>query len=199
MIIIKDRDASTDWAVYHSSLGATKFIEINTTVAAQTNSTAWNDTEPTSSVFSIGTGGILNSSSNDYIAYCFAEKKGFSKFGSYTGNGSTDGPFVYTGFRPAFIMTKRTNSVGAWLMYDNKRNTFNLTDKKLLANESGAENNSIDPSGVTALTNNIDIVSNGFKQRTSDSYNNGSGSTYIYMAFAENPLVTSTGIPALAR
>jgi hypothetical protein len=112
MIIIKDRDASTDWAIYHGSLGATKFIELNTTVASQTNNTAWNDTEPTSSVFSIGTGGIVNTSSNTYIAYCFAEKKGYSKFGSYTGNGTSgvdgagDGTFVYTGFKPSMIIIK---------------------------------------------------------------------------------------------
>jgi hypothetical protein len=196
MIIIKDRDASTDWAIYHGSLGATKFIELNTTVASQTNNTAWNDTEPTSSVFSIGTGGIVNTSSNTYIAYCFAEKKGYSKFGSYTGNGTSgvdgagDGTFVYTGFKPSMIIIKPSSAVENWQILDNKRPGFNESDN-LAPNNSAAENTSNDF---------VDLVSNGFKLR-SGTYS-ASGVTYIYMAFAENPFVANdsgTAVPVVAR
>jgi len=187
MVIIKDRDASTDWVVYHNSLGATKFIEINTTVAAQTNNTAWNDTEPTSSVFSIGTGGIVNTSSNDYIAYCFAEKKGFSKFGSYAGNGNADGPFIYTGFKPAFVMVKPTVTADNWVMFDNKRLGYNPDNNFSYANKEFVENDS----------DIIDFTSNGFKQRSSGGTSNRSGEPFIYMAFAEEPLVGDN--PATAR
>jgi hypothetical protein len=124
-----------------------------------------------------------------YIAYCFADVKGFSKFGSYTGNGSTDGTFVYTGFKPAFVIMKRSHSADNWLMKDNKRNTFNVANKRLYPNQSDAEDTRL----------NIDILSNGFKIRTSDTFNASSGGTYIYMAFAENPFVTSTSIPTTAR
>jgi hypothetical protein len=192
MIIIKDRDASTDWAIYHGSLGATKFIELNTTVASQTNNTAWNDTEPTSSVFSIGTGGIVNTSSNTYIAYCFAEKKGYSKFGSYTGNASTDGTFVYTGFKPAFIIAKDTGSTNAWYMFDSKRSSYNGQGARLMADASDAE----------VTNNNFDILSNGFKNRVSGTGTNRSGATFIYMAFAEAPFVANdsgTAVPVVAR
>ena len=193
-IIIKQYSSSggtENWGVYHAGLGNTKYLFLNRTNAEATSSIYWNDTTPTSSVFSIGTNDVVNNNTVSYIAYCFAEKKGYSKFGSYTGNGSTDGTFVYTGFKPAWVMVKRTNTTGAWLMYDNKRNPHNLTDKKLLANEGGAENASTDPSGVTASTNNLDILSNGFKWRRADGYENASGSTYMYMAFAENPFVTA--------
>ncbi len=200
--IIKNRSNARNWQSYHEPLGNQAYLRLNTTGAASTGASIWNNTSPTSSVFSIGTSSFdaVNASGDNYIAYCFADTGNkFFKAGSYTGNGSSDGSYIHLGFKPAFLMTKRTDSSGAWLMYDNKRNTFNLTDKKLLANESGAENNSTDPSGMTASTNNIDIVSNGFKQRTNNGYNNGSGATYIYMAFAENPFVTSTGIPTTAR
>jgi hypothetical protein len=183
MLIIKDRDATTDWPVYHSSVGATKFIELNTTSAAITNSTAWNNTEPTSSVFSMGTGTLMNASGDAYIAYCFAGVDGFSKFGSYTGNGSTDGSFVYTGFRPSWVMIKSTSTTG-WAILDATRNTYNLSNSQLFAHASDAETTS--PDYFVA-----DFLSNGFKLRTTNTASNTNGQAYIYMAFAENPFKTA--------
>jgi hypothetical protein len=192
MMIIKNRiNGSNSWYVYHSSIGATKRLFLNLTLA-QDNADAsiWNSTAPTSTVFSVGADGGVNGSTNGMIAYCFAEIKGFSKFGSYTGNGSTDGTFVYTGFTPAFVMLKASSSTSQWGMLDNKRNTFNPTAKELQASLSDAE---------TDYTNRIDILSNGFKLRTTTAQNNSSGVTYIYMAFAENPFVSSKGLPTTAR
>jgi hypothetical protein len=184
MLIIKDRDATRDWPVYHSSVGATKFIELNTTSAAITNSTAWNNTEPTSSVFSMGTGTLMNASGNAYIAYCFHSVDGFSKFGSYTGNGSADGPFVYTGFRPAFVMVKATSVSGeSWAIMDNKRLGYNVINSFLQANSTTAE--------FSYGGGGSDILSNGFKLRSTSTGLNGSGITFIYMAFAENPFKTA--------
>jgi len=194
MIIVKSRDSTgRGWIVYHKSLGATKKLDLNDTTAATTSSGNWNDTEPTSTVFSVGTGGDTNTTDN-FIAYCFAEKKGFSKFGSYTGNGSTDGPFIYTGFKPAFVLLKRTDTSGnPWLLNDNKRDAFNFCRKNLFPDTSGAE------ADVTGEGGTIDILSQGFKLRSLGTTLNGSGSTYIYMAFAENPLVGTNNIPATAR
>jgi len=148
-----------------------------------------NSTAPTSTVFSIGTNAGVNTSGGTIIAYCFAEVKGYSKFGSYTGNGSADGTYVHLGFTPAFVMIKRTDSADSWFMYDNKRNTSNVINKYLLANTSDAE-------GTFTF---LDMLSNGFKARTTDGSINASGGTYIYMAFAENPFVSSKGIPTTAR
>jgi hypothetical protein len=181
MIIVKSRNAVDAWYVYHASLGATARIQLNETSAQTTGTSVWNSTSPTSTVFSIGSSNP-NTSTVTYVAYCFAEVEGFSKFGSYTGNGSADGPFVYTGFRPALIIRKRTDNIGDWIMMDNKRNTYNLTDNRLLANSSNAEANN---------GNNIDILSNGWKERNADGYSNASGGTFIYMAFASNPFKTS--------
>jgi len=192
MIILKPRNATNSWVVYHSTLGATKYLLLNTTAAAGTTADAWNNTEPTSSVFSIATeaGGWNNHNGNNYIAYCFSEKKGYSKFGSYTGNGSTDGTFVYTGFKPAWLMVKKTTTEN-WQMYDNKRSAFNLVDDTIAPNQNYAE---------SVFTNgSYDFLSNGFKLRGTDGAVNASGSSYIYMCFAENPFVTSTGIPTTAR
>jgi len=189
MIIVKDRSAAKNWTVYHIGVGNDKDILLDVTNAENT-STAWNNTTPTSSVFSIGTLGNVNTSSNNYIAYCFAEKKGYSKFGSYTGNGSTDGTFVYTGFKPAFILIKPTDIVGNWPLWDNKlRPANNVGNNFLYADLNNAQDSS----------NGFDMLSNGFKNRTSSNLINGSGNNYIYMAFAENPFVTSTGIPTTAR
>ncbi len=188
MIINKCRSAAQNWATYHSSLGGTKALFLDGTDAETSSVSYFNNTNPTSSVFSVGNSGDTNKSSQTHISYCFSEKKGFSKFGSYTGNGSTDGPFVYTGFSPSFVMLKRTNTTGSWTMYDNKRHTYNPNGEYLLANSSGA---SVD-------FNNVDFLSNGFKLRDA-SFNNGSGDTIIYMAFAENPLVGTNNIPVTAR
>jgi len=194
MVIVKNRDTTNGWEVFHASMGATKVILLDRNEAEQTVSGSWNDTAPTSSVFSIGTSAGTNGSSNDLIAYCFAEKKGFSKFGSYTGNGNADGTFVYTGFKPAFFMIKRTTSNGYdWLLYDNKRQvSFNVIDDFLNPNSPSAE--------TTGNANqSLDFLSNGVKHRGNGASSNASGVTFIYMAFAENPFVTSTRIPACAR
>ena len=188
MIIVKDRSAVKNWTVYHIGVGNDKDILLDVTNAENT-STAWNNTTPTSSVFSIGTLGNVNTSSNNYIAYCFAEKKGFSKFGSYTGNGSTDGTFIYTGFKPAFVIFKKTSATANWSVRDNKRDSFNAGDTNLFANLSDAESSS----------NDVDFLSNGIKLRNAGNNWNSSGATYIYMCFAESPLVGTNNIPTTAR
>ena len=192
MIIIKSRSAVKDWTVYHNSISAENYLELNQTLASTDSSSVFNDTAPTSSVFSVGTNGQTNGSSTTYIAYCFAEKKGYSKFGSYTGNGQSgnSAPFIYTGFKPAMVICKKSSASGSnWGIIDNKRaNSFNQISAMLNPNSSGTE----------GANNNCDFVSNGFKWRTNDGNSNDSA-TYIYMAFAENPFVTSTGIPTTAR
>jgi len=156
-----------------------------------TASTFWNSTTPTSSVFSVGTSGGTNASSETYIAYLFSEKKGFSKFSSFVGNGSDDGTFVYTGFKPAFILLKNTSVSASWLINDNKRNGFNPNSRTITPNNSEVENTG---------TDRTNFLSNGFKLIVGSSTAwNGSGNTISYMAFAENPFVTSTGVPATAR
>jgi len=200
MIMVKNRDtAGKYWTIYTSYGTANSHIYLNETLAQATYVGYWNNTEPTSSVFTIGNdvNNFVNGSTNNFIAYCFAEKKGFSKFGSYTGNGSTDGTFVYTGFKPAFVMIKRSSSTGNWELLDNKRDIDNPVGHLLEANNSGAE------SDLSASHTPLDFLSNGFKLRnsslTGDTNINLSGSTYIYMAFAEQPLVGTNNIPATAR
>jgi len=189
MIIVKNRGASSDWRVFHEDVGNTKWLQLNDTSASQTSSTMWNDTSPTSSVFSIGTSGGVNTSSGTYVFYAFCEKKGYSKFGSYTGNGNADGTFVYTGFKPAMIIWKRTDAGNSWSIKDNKRDPINPADERLRPNTSDA-----------ADTNeNVDFLSNGFKCRASGDNQNASGSVFIYMAFAESPFVNSNGVPNNAR
>jgi hypothetical protein len=195
MILAKKMDgAASNWAVYHKSLGATKYLILNSTTASVTSNTRWNNVEPTSSVFTVGSSGDVNNNGETVVAYCFAEKKGYSKFGSYTGNGSTDGPFIYTGFKPAWVMCKVTSATDSWVVYDNKRDTFNVTEQILRPNTSGAEG--------TESGAKMDLLSNGFKLRGSGGglgQTNSSGASYIYMAFAENPLVGTNNIPATAR
>jgi hypothetical protein len=188
LIILKCRDtAGTSWQMFHKSLGATKSINLEDTAAAATSTAYWNDTAPTSSVFSLGTGGDFNNGSRTYVAYCFAEKQGYSKFGSYTGNASADGTFVYTGFKPAFLMIKRaTGGTGNWHLFDSKRLGYNVNNYGVQPNLNNAEN----------TANDLDLLSNGFKNRQSGNDLNGSN-TYIYMAFAEEPLVGDN--PATAR
>ena len=191
MYIVKNRStASTQWRVYHASLGATKHMALDATQAVGTASSVFNNTEPTSSVFSVGTDDAANKSGDSLIAYCFAEKQGFSKFGSYVGNGSaTNGTFVYTGFKPAWLMVKNTATTSSWEIWDVKRNTFNPTAKSIFPDGSGAEYD---------YTNRVDLLSNGFKLKTTSSPN-GSGNSIIYMAFAEAPLVGSNNVPCTAR
>jgi len=179
MYIVKCRTqgAGYNWAVYHASLGATQYLGLNTTNAAATASTVWNNTAPTSSVFSLGNDLAINSGTQTYVAYCFAAVAGYSAFGSYTGNGSSDGPFIYTGFRPRFVLVKHTNDVNSWFVWDSSRNSYNAANLTLKPNSSDAEE----------TLYSIDALSNGFKIRTSDVRQNTSGGTYIYAAFAENP------------
>jgi len=191
MIILKNRDSAENWIVGNTSLGWTKYLALNLTDATTTASNIWQNTAPTSSVFSIGDSGKVNGSGNGIVAYCFAEKKGFSKFGKYTGNGSADGTFVYTGFKPAFVMIKRDGSGENWTIRDNKRDGFNITNKTLKPNTSDAEASTSDF--------DIDLLSNGFKLRSNSGHSNSSGQTNIYMAFAENPLVGTNNIPTTAR
>jgi len=188
-IIVKNRGAADDWAVWHSSLAANQILNLNQTSAAATNNTVWNSTLPTSSVFSVGND-IKSGQAYNYIAYCFTDIKGYSKCSTYTGNGSDNGPFVWTGFKPAFFMVKLTSGANNWNIFDNKRNPGNDLDLKLYADTDSAD--------VSAY-GTLDFVSNGIKCRSSDGAFNGSGASYIYMAFAENPFVTSGGVPATAR
>jgi hypothetical protein len=178
MVIVKQRSASgNNWGVYHASAGATKYLELNTTIAATTGGTPWNNTEPTSTVFTVGTWNAVNANGSTYVAYCFAPIAGYSAFGSYTGNGSTDGTFVYTGFRPAYLLIKRTDTTGDWIVWDAKRNTYNALNSILYPNLSSAE--------ATAASVNIDFLSNGFKLRASSSVL--ISGDFIYAAFAESP------------
>ena len=174
MIIAKNREASGAWSVYHADVGNDKRLRLDTT-AAEATSAVWGDTTPTSSVF---TQRITTTNDRDIIAYCFAEVEGYSKFGSYTGNGNANGPFVYTGFRPAWVLTKRTDTAKDWIILDNKRDVDNVAQARLFANLSDAESTTQSP---------MDILSNGFKLRISDANYNASGGTWIYMAFAEMP------------
>ena len=196
MIIQKNLDDAENWQVYHASMGATKYILLNDVGAEQINSTRWNDTEPTSTLFSIGTDSSVNYSGEDMIAYVFADVQGYSKFGSYAGNGNADGPFVYTGFRPAFIVIKNADGVETWNMWDNKRSTSgtNLTNMNLAPSAVAAENTASAPGGQV-----LDLLSNGFKIRGTTTECNQSGYDMIYMAFAEAPLVNSEGVPVNAR
>ena len=191
MIFLKCRTQADKWIVYNSTVGNTKYLVLNSTDAPTTSSTHWNNTSPTSSVFSTGTSGNVSGTGETFIAYCFAEKTGYSKIGSYTGNGNADGTFVYTGFKPAFVMLKKYNtSADSWVILDNKRDTNNVVSGRLFPDLANSESTSTDM---------VDFLSNGFKLRTSGSAYNGSGVGYIYMAFAENPFVTSTGIMGTAR
>ena len=190
VVIVKRYATQGDWIGYFKALGNTKNARFNTTDAADTNSTVWNSTTPTSSVFSVGTFGETNSSGGTFVAYCFAEKKGFSKFGSYTGNGNNDGSFIYTGFRPAWVMVKRTNTAEGWYIIDSKRTGFNEANYALIAQGSSAEETG---------TNRINLLSNGFKATTSNTAVNGSSDNYIYMAFSDQSIVSSNGVPAVAR
>ena len=189
--ILKNRTSTSNWFFYHKSTGATKSLFLDGSEAPIASSGYFNNTEPTSSVFSIGSESDLSGSSQNMIAYCFAEKKGYSKFGSYVGNGNNDGTFVYTGFKPAFIILKNTSQSQNWYIYDNKRTPTNFAHYHIYADLSNAEAN--------GNTFGIDILSNGWKIKTSNDGWNGSGEVYVYMAFAESPFVNSNDVPNNAR
>jgi hypothetical protein len=186
MIFIKRRNSTSDWSVYFNidGLGAgVRYLFLNGTGGSVFDTTYWNSTAATSTVFSLGTNGNPNTNTGTYVAYCFAPVSGYSAFGSYTGNGSSDGPFVYLGFRPRYFMIKRTDTTTNWIIYDTARQPYNTTNPgPIYANLSSAEESNVT---LTAF----DVLSNGFKPRNTSSWaeSNASGGSYIYMAFAENP------------
>jgi hypothetical protein len=181
MIIVKARTtagADQGWPVWHTSIANTTYLGLNSTSATATGADYWNSTSPTSSVFSVGTNAAVNANNDTYISYLFSEIEGYSKFGSYTGNGSSDGPFVWCGFRPRWVLIKTTNQVDVgWIQHDSARNTSNLSASRLRPNTSDAQTSD----------NGIDILSSGFKMRSADGSTNASGSTFIFAAFAESP------------
>ena len=189
-IWIKARSIANDQTIYHSantSAPETEFLAMQGTDATSDSSTRWSDTAPTSTLITLGNNAGVNGNTYTYVGYAFAEKQGYSKFGKYTGNNDADGTFVYTGFKPAWLMVKRSSAVQGWLIWDSKRASVNTASAPLTANETSSED-----------TPDADLLSNGFKLRTADTSNNAV-STYIYMAFAENPFVSSKGVPTTAR
>ena len=192
MVIIKNRDTAVDWVVWFSSLTSGNFMKLNDSVAESSSSRIFQNGF-TTSTFGIGANNSVNKSSDDLVAYCFNNVQGFSKCGAYEGNGQRDGVFVYLGFQPAFVMIKNMDNSGRWTMFDNKRTIANGDFEYLVADDDHAESDA----GLS-FTDPIDFLSNGFKQRNSDAFTNGS-STYVFMAFAQHPLVTSKGIPTTAR
>jgi|2_EtaG_2_1085320.scaffolds.fasta_scaffold12744_3 hypothetical protein len=193
LMISKEKSGSiNDWRMYNhknTSAPETDSIIINETSGTEDNATHWNDTAPTSSVFTVGTGSVTNRTDSTYVYYLWTEKQGFSKFGEYTGNGNADGTYVHLGFRPAFLILKRTDGTQGWLMWDNKRLGYNPDNNHLQPHDNDA----------FGTADTLDLLSNGFKIRESGAGTNGSGNTYIYTAFAEVPFVNSNGVPCNAR
>ena len=185
-MIFKKTSATAAWIVYHDYTGPTKALFLNGSDAQSTGLSYFQNTAPTSTLISTGAVGELNGTN---ICYCFAEKQGFSKFGGYTGNGNADGPFIYTGFRPAWYMYKRTDSADSWNLVDSKRVGYNPDNNRLFPHSISTED----------TQDRVDLVSNGIKIRTSDTGTNNSSGTYIYMAFAEFPIVSSNDVPGTAR
>tara|TARA_Y100001937_G_scaffold2488_1_gene3133 strand:+ start:2807 stop:5386 length:2580 start_codon:yes stop_codon:yes gene_type:complete len=206
MMILKNRDSNnTNWVVYHTDINASAnyFLRLNTNDTTQYSGGRFNGTQPTSSVFTVGTALQTNNSGDDIVAYCFAEKEGYSIFGKYEGNGfhntaggypvGKDGPFVHTGFRPALIFIKRADNAGSWTVYDEKRDGYNNANDALFWNSTTTESSS------NISGSNIDISSNGFKIKSNDNTVNSTGATYIYGAWAAHPQQTSKGTPGNAR
>ena len=190
MIMVKNLSTTDSWNVFHVGIGNGKRVFLDTNGAESSTSDAWNSTSPTTSVFSVGTNTGTNNNGSNLIAYCFAEKTGFSKIGKYTGNNNADGAFVYTGFKPAWVMIKNSAATLSWLILDNKRDTHPNPQKDALF-----------PNTNAAQTGDylIDFNSNGFKIRTATSALSGNSQELIYMAFAATPLVGSNNVPATAR
>ena len=191
LIIFKSSTSADDWSIcFPSVLGVDGRLTLNTSAAnAIGDNTFWNSVAPSSTLFSLGNNTRANASGQTIIAYCFAEKQGYSKMGSYVGNGNADGRFVYTGFKPAYVIAKRTDGTSNWNQFDNKRFGFNVKNPLLYPNLTNAEADDVF----------IDLLSNGFKWRTTNGDINASGGSYIYMAFAEAPLVGTNNVPATAR
>jgi hypothetical protein len=190
LIMVKNRDAADAWQVYHhknTSAPETDYMVLDTTAATADAADRWSDEAPTSSVFTLGDGAEVNTNTENYIAYCFAEKQGFSKFGSFESNGNADNVFCYLGFRPALVITKSIDSTSSWQMFDNKREGYNVDNDALVAEATTAE----------VTTDYIDLLSNGFKVRTASDP--GVAETYVFAAFAESPFCTSSGVPNNAR
>jgi len=186
IVLVKPRNQAYQWLFQTTQIdGSYDYLYLNQTDAKANLSVS----APTSTVFNLSNSDAFNGSGDSLIAYCFAEKQGYSKFGSYTGNGNADGTYVHLGFKPAMVIVKLSSGSNNWNIHDNKRDTFNVVDRKLEPNVSDAESEDSPK----------DFLSNGFKCRGTGGNLNASGSTYIYMAFAENPFVTSTGVPATAR
>ena len=185
MLIAKSRVATKPWQCYHKSIGNDHFIDLNVTTAKVSASASWSNTTPTSSIVTLGNGDTNHTGA--MVMYCFTSIQGYSKFGSYTGNGNADGAFVYTGFKPTWIMVKKTNEAEAWFIADSKRTPINPNDDIIEANDQAAEGNST----------TLDLLSNGFKFRHENG--NTTGDSYLYMAFAESPFVSSEGVPTTAR
>ncbi len=205
VVIVKNRSDSDNWTVYNNNLSDSKALFLQDTNAEIPTSSYnfwslyWNETDPTSSVFSVGVDNSVNGSSDNIIAYCFAEIEGYSKYGTYTGNGTgsfgpfANGTFVYTGFKPAWVMIKRTDGANGWNIFDNKRNPFNIVEKQLFANSTAPEDSDASHHAER------DYLSNGFKLKGNGNDINANGATYSYYAIAENPFVTSSGVPVTAR
>ena len=187
LIISKNLERGYNWDVYFKTLGYNAALQLNSTAAVRTG--AWGSNTFTTTTFETYED-YSSKSGEAYIYYCFAEKKGYSKFKSYAGNGNVDGPFIPTGFKPAMVIIKDTTAARDWIIVDNKRNTFNVVNNRLFPNSTDAQNTSVDA---------LDFTAQGFKIRSNNSTVNVSGNIYAYMAFAENPFTTSTGIPATAR
>jgi hypothetical protein len=188
VVIVKRRDDTSDWPVYHESIGIVQTLFLNKLDAQLNTSSYFHTGWGAATKFPVGTNAATNADGATYVAYVFLEKQGYSKFGKYTGAGSGS-PFVYTGFKPALVICKRTDSTNDWGIVDSKRETYNGATKTLFADLTNAESS----------TYTVDLLSNGFKPSSNHSIFNQSGGSYIYMAFAENPFVTSTGVPATAR
>jgi len=204
MFIIKDRDNTRSWYVYHKDAtysGSNPYsteLYLDTTDRAYSAGT-WNNVAPTSTTFQTSGGSSVNGNDIDYICYAFAEKAGYSKFGSYTGNGNADGTFIYLGFKPAFVMFKRSDGgTENWALLDSTRSYANVSNHTLAANSSNAESSFGGGESVFGASNKVDILSNGIKIREASAYNNTSGATYIFMAFGQS-LVGSNNVPCTAR
>ena len=187
MIIVKNLSSSENWGVWHTNLGEDEYLGLNQTNAQATNSAIWNSTYPTNSVFSIGNNARIGSSA-DFIAYCFAEVAGYSKMGEYRGNETSDNAFVYTGFKSSFILIKNYGAIDNWMLFDNKREGYNVDNDALHPNLNDAEQ----------TDNEIDILSNGFKIRNSNQETGHNGHKYLYMAFGQ-PIISNSGVCATAR
>ena len=194
-MIIKARGGTEKWGVYHhknTSAPATDQLILNATDATADTTTLMNDTLPTSSIFTVGDSGIANENDKTYVGYLFNEVKGFSKFGKYTGNGNNNGPFLYTGFKPAMFFRKRTNGANNWNIWDSKRAPFNEMHASSAINTTDVED-------ANTGYNDVDFCSNGIKIHDTGDSHNGNGYTYVYWAWAESPFVSSEGVPTTAR